>query len=511
MTGASLPLLLLLLLALCASAELIRVDRSSRRFVDSAGRQRIFHGVNAVYKTAPWLPLDGPFDHRHSLTERDMDDLAAWGFNVVRLGVMWPGAEPQRGVWDEAYLARVRATVDALGKRGIFTIADAHQDLLGRSLCGEGAPDWAIVIPSEGHRPFPLPVVDHTLPVDAQGYPEVSACLQKKFAKYYLSDAVGAAFQSLYDNREGIQDEFAEFWRRVAAQLNTSETLLAYELLNEPWAGDTHKDFTLWIPGVAGKRNLAPMYSRLHKVIRGVDDEHVIMFEKAISNPLGPDGLAKGPGGEEYADRQAYSYHNYCANLDAGGDPSNALVCEGEQLAQWVAQMADTKTHGCGSMLTEFGAYSDNSSAALEDIEWLTNLADKHFQGWAYWQFKAYNDFTTTSSDAESFYHADGTLQTAKVHALSRVYAQAIAGDGESMSYDPRARKFVLRYRLAARIALPTEIFVPEHAAPRGVAVTVEPSGAASWQLDETARRVLVFNSAGAKDGTSVTVTVLAK
>ena len=52
------------------------------------------------------------------------------------------------------------------------------------------------------------------------------------------------------------------------------------------------------------------------------------------------------------------------------------------------------------------------------------------FLGWSYWQFKKYQDLTTTTrpATAESFYTDDGQLQLNKVRALSRSYAQAIAG-----------------------------------------------------------------------------------
>jgi hypothetical protein len=50
--------------------------------------------------------------------------------------------------------------------------------------------------------------------------------------------------------------------------------------------------------------------------------------------------------------------------------------------------------------------------------------------GWSYWQFKKYQDLTTTTRPArvESFYTEDGQLEINKVRALSRSYAQAVAG-----------------------------------------------------------------------------------
>ena len=80
----------------------IRVDAPTRRFVDELGRTRIFHGVNVVRKKFPWHPeVGGTFDPLVSLNDADMVDLARWGLNVVRLGVMWPGVEPEDGLFNQ--------------------------------------------------------------------------------------------------------------------------------------------------------------------------------------------------------------------------------------------------------------------------------------------------------------------------------------------------------------------------------------------------------------------------
>ena len=46
-----------------------------------------------------------------------MDKLQKSGINALRVGIMWPGVEPQDGVFNETYL-------DVLGHKlyGIFTL-----------------------------------------------------------------------------------------------------------------------------------------------------------------------------------------------------------------------------------------------------------------------------------------------------------------------------------------------------------------------------------------------------
>ena len=93
---------------------------------------------------------------------------------------------------------------------------------------------------------------------------------------FSLSESVGR----LYDNYEGLLDQFALFWGEVARNfagsknwnllhslshrwmhLNfTDEHVLGYEIMNEPWCGDVYEDPTLLVPGVADRRYLQPMY-----------------------------------------------------------------------------------------------------------------------------------------------------------------------------------------------------------------------------------------------------------
>ena len=74
----------------------LRVRPSGERsFVDEHGREVIFHGVNAVVKGPPWVPVHDVFSLDVSLTDQDFAIMARHGLNLVRLGAMWPGIEPQ--------------------------------------------------------------------------------------------------------------------------------------------------------------------------------------------------------------------------------------------------------------------------------------------------------------------------------------------------------------------------------------------------------------------------------
>lgn len=120
-----------------ANTSMLSVTPTGVWLTNSDGQVVLLHGFNEVYKLAPYEPSASGF------SEDDAAFLAANGFNVVRLGVIWAGVEPQPGVYDAAYVDSIRQTVDMLTARGIYTIIDMHQDLYSASLGGEGAPEWA--------------------------------------------------------------------------------------------------------------------------------------------------------------------------------------------------------------------------------------------------------------------------------------------------------------------------------------------------------------------------------
>ena len=43
-------------------------------------------------------------------------------------GVMWPGVEPQRGIYNETYLRIVKDIVEEAATYGIYVLADMHQE-----------------------------------------------------------------------------------------------------------------------------------------------------------------------------------------------------------------------------------------------------------------------------------------------------------------------------------------------------------------------------------------------
>src|SRR3954464_12820206 len=81
-----------------------RLHRDGRYLVDQYGRVVIVHGLNMVWKRAPYAPPDTAA----GFTARDAAWLEKSGFNGARLGMLWAGVTPDKpGVADPAYFERV--------------------------------------------------------------------------------------------------------------------------------------------------------------------------------------------------------------------------------------------------------------------------------------------------------------------------------------------------------------------------------------------------------------------
>ncbi|EFA75181.1 hypothetical protein PPL_11255 [Heterostelium album PN500] len=423
----------------------IVVQPETKRFIDSDGRERNFHGVNVVYKIPPFAPtLD--FDVYQSFGPKDMQYLQDWGLNIVRFGVMWAGVAPEaRGQYNETYLSYMRNMVDMMEPYGIYALIDSHQDLYSLVYCGDGAPNWAAK--PKAKEAFPIPVQLQPFVYDnTTGWPSDNECGKHSWGSYYGTISVSSAFQSLYDNYDGIQDGFIEQWQQIASTFKTSTNTIGYELINEPWAGDIFVDPFLLYPGVADKKNLQPMYDRLNTGIRSIDSEHIIFFESVTWDEL-PKGVGFDhvPGGDEYRNLSALSYHYYV--------PPDFSIDEIMDV-----RMKDLDKLGCAGMLTEFGGNVGDSESVLESTLLTMEAVERDNQGWIFWIYK---DFAPDSY-GHLFFNESGEPDWTRVKLFSRTYAQAVAGTTINSQFDSTTAKFSLSYTINPACKLPTEIYLNE-------------------------------------------------
>ena len=65
-----------------------------RVFRDSLGRQVTLHGINVINKSKKT-------EYTCAIKKDVYRKLNQWGFNVVRLGIIWDGLEPEPGRYNE--------------------------------------------------------------------------------------------------------------------------------------------------------------------------------------------------------------------------------------------------------------------------------------------------------------------------------------------------------------------------------------------------------------------------
>jgi len=198
----------LLFLFLLTNSECIISSRNNR-LVDENGLERIFHGVNVVYKGYPWYPDINTFDPERSFNIDDVIFLKEWGFNVIRLGVMWTGVEPIENKYDTKYLDTLEYIVNMCAKNDIYVMLDFHQDVLSENFCGEGIPSWAVYTQNRTHR-FPYPV-DKNYNFN-NNVPLKNDCNKHGWITYQFTQEASQAYQDLYSNYNGLKDKFINYW-----------------------------------------------------------------------------------------------------------------------------------------------------------------------------------------------------------------------------------------------------------------------------------------------------------
>jgi len=477
-----LPLAVLVLAVLPAAASAapkLPLSHAGRWITGADGRVAVLHGFNMVSKVAPYAPDATGFG------ADDAAFLQAHGFDTVRLGVIYKAVEPQPGVYDDAYLARIRRTVDVLAKRGIVSLLDFHQDMYNERFQGEGFPDWAIL--------------DDGLPAEPRnGFP----------GNYLTQPATQRAFDNFWDNKPGpggigIQDRFAAAWAHVASRFAGVPSVLGYELLNEPWPGAN------WITCLTGcpvdDARISAFNARLRTAIRKVDPSTLLFYEpNALANAGAPTTLA------DTGDANAvFSFHDYCSAAKAGEPyPKSCHDVDAKIFGVATAHVAKT---GDALMLTEFGATS--LPAVLTAV---ADTADRAMVGWQEWHYCACADPTTTGPGTEQALVIDpakpprgANVEAAKLRALTRPHPTAVAGTPTAFGFATATRAFTLRWSTARAgggkrfgAGAITEVAVPKLPYPKGYAATVIGGRVVS------ARNAPVLRIAASKGASSVSLTV---
>ncbi len=403
----------------CASAApVLPLAHAGRWITDARGRVVVIHGINMVYKLAPFYPAAIGFD----------DDDAAFlhqiGFNAVRVGVLWEALEPHPGVYDDSYLSHIAATVKMLARHGIVSLLDFHQDQYNELFQGEGFPSWS--------------VQDDGLP------PEPKAGFG---ADYVAMPALWRAFDHFWANSPGpggigLQDRYAAAWAHVASRFRGNRHVLGYELMNEPWPGSVWPSCanTLGCPAF-DKGPFADFYHRMLKAIRADDRHHLIWYEPQVIFNYGSDTNLPKLGDA----RLGFAFHDYCLEHDEFG--TSATCTTTDDLPVNDALVRANKT-GDALLMTEFGA-TNQTSLLTEQVK----RDDRAMIPWLEWAYCGCGDPTTSGpGDAQAIVRnpelppTGSNLVLPTLQALVEPYPQVVAGTPSSWSFDATTKTFRFSY-----------------------------------------------------------------
>ena len=452
-----------------------RIQVTHDRLVDAGGRHVLLNGINLVFKgedTPGGRQYIGPW------TERDFADFAAWGFNVVRLGLIWDAAEPQPGRYDEAYFDWIGRMLDLCERYGLYAFLDMHQDLYGASF-SDGAPDWATLTDGLPHAPEAL------------------------WSDAYLSSAaVQRAFDHFWTNSPapdgiGLQDHYAALWQHISRRFASHPAMLGYDVLNEPYPGsggpqvfgallgafaqeirvrggpDLTLDDMLAVfadpaekfkalayledpsfyrrlaeaaePLVAAfdRGDLDRFYNKMAAAIRAVDSQGILFRENSYFSNMGVTCQAEPirDAAGRCDPQQLYSPHGYDLVVD-----TEAIVMASDKRVDVIfgAHRRTQERLQVPVLVGEWGAHGMHAGG-LEHIDHLLDLFEANLWGQTYWCYEK-------------------RLREAPVlERLRRPRAQAVCGQLLRACFDRQAGTFKMDWDEAGGLA-PTRVYLPGHA-----------------------------------------------
>jgi endoglycosylceramidase len=368
----------------------------------------------------------------------DAEFIARQGWNAVRLGWYSRQWEPEPAKFDQGYLDAYLRTQDTLADAGVFTVLDFHQDMLSSKYQGRGFADWFIR--------------DDGIPNQPQvGFP----------GNYFFNAALNRAYDNLWNNTDGLQDQFAEGWRRGAAAFAGRTRFAGYDIFNEPWPGSAWPSCANPQGCPAGgfdQTKLTAFSNRVIAAIRRADPRHLAFYEPNLQFDVG----AQTGHGKANDPNAGMSFHNYCLGAAPGlphaPDPGNLCRNVGER---GVFQNAEDHSAATGAalLMTEFGDVDDPAIHRR-----ITDLADEFMVGWTMWAYlgSGGGPLIKDQSKPPTGDNVDADL----LAALVRPYPRIVAGTPRRFGFDRERRRFTLEY--STRLPdgrrpgeLESEVYVP--------------------------------------------------
>jgi endoglycosylceramidase len=498
---------------------------------DDQGRMVLLHGAipasllefGSTDKTAPSTAPINPIDPvaytdqcpaassrgRYApLCQDDLAQMAALGFNSVRLPLVWSRLEPERGQFNKLYVDRIAQVVEWARALGMYVIIDMHQNAYSAYVGAgpgvdltydSGAPAWATItdgVPSQ---------------VLVSGKRETNLASFESFTNFWY-------------NRSGIQSEYIAAVAYLAKRFKDDSTVAGFSAFNEPQPG--------WnLPPGFEDLLLFPFYRRVIDAVTGVgdglpcwdavympppcgypdlgvrDQRHLIFLDTGLAREITDFPTHLGLPISSYSNvvlsLHAYT-HIYTFDALAGQSPDHATYPWGgyDQSYAWADREA--RAMNAALFVAEFGndPKYDSLQLAAQTVE-----QEKHLVGFAFWTWKenggpgSWGMFDPARTDASPI-PSSGCLRTSRERILARVYPRASADPRPSYRYDPATGAFSLS-ALSRAGDPPTIVGVPAE-------VTGEVSSSGAVQVTMSADLDGTRTVAGTPTGGPFTISVAA-
>ncbi|MCU7724439.1 glycoside hydrolase family 5 protein [Actinoplanes sp. KI2] len=457
---------------------------------DVTGRQVILRGVN-VNQLIDYYLRDPAVPATQALTDGDFEQMAAMGFNVIRLGLSWSRLEPQRGTFDQSYLRQIQAAVAGAKAHGIYTVLDMHEDAWGNALarpaerCGggttpttgwDGAPAWATITDGTAH------------------------C---QFLARDLAPAVATAFENFYTDRDGIQGELVRTWAFVAQAFANEPAVAGYDLLNEPGIGAG--------PPISSGLLLGRYYDAAITAIRAAEravggHTHLAFFEPSVLwSGLGFD-VAPAPGFTD--DRQVvFAPHPYSESISM--DQGTGLTIASIERNQAVSARA-ARAYGAALWFGEWGWFGEPAVDGAK-LRRFAAAQDRLGAGGAFWVWRQgcgspeTGDDATTSGNLVAVDCRTGASTpppAAFALPLSRAFPRALPGRLDSLTSGPDGGLRITATAADNPANCLVDIWVPGIVAPRltttGVADASSAQVKGGWRITGCARGAYTVSASAA-------------
>ncbi|MCK5700633.1 MAG: cellulase family glycosylhydrolase, partial [Cyclobacteriaceae bacterium] len=187
------------------------VSIKGQNFIDPQGRDLILHGINVINK-------DPKTNYLGHVGPEDFEKFNTWGFNVIRLGIIWDGLEPEPGVYNEEYLKGIDQMIQWASDNNIYVFLDMHQDLYSVEF-SDGAPSWATLDNDQPHQ---------TGEIWSDSY-LISPAVQQSFDNFWNNTPVSDGI--------GVQDHYINLWKHLANRYADNTTIIGFDIMNEPFMG----------------------------------------------------------------------------------------------------------------------------------------------------------------------------------------------------------------------------------------------------------------------------------